>query len=75
MSNKQIPPVKVIFDPEPIRMKLGLTKTGFANLIGISKNGYSGLSNNPTQVRVDTIGKIISATGCDIKELYRVEPV
>ncbi len=75
IDKKQPQPVKVVFDPEPVRVKTGLNKFQFSALIGISANGYSGLSNEPTQVRVETLAKIISKTGCKIEELYRVEPL
>ena len=76
MIDKKSPqPVKVVFNPEPVREKIGMNKSQFAELIGISANGYSGLSNNPTQVRVETLAKIISKTGCRLEDLYRVEPV
>lgn len=76
MTEKKSPqPVKVVFDPEPVRQKTGLNKFQFSHLIGISANGYSSLSNEPTQVRLETLAKIISKTGCKVEDLYRVEPL
>jgi transcriptional regulator with XRE-family HTH domain len=74
-KNTSPTPVKVVFDPEPVRQKTGLTKQKFAALIKVSQNGYTGLSNNPSQVRLETLGKILTATGCSISDLYRVEPL
>jgi len=75
MPNKTPPKVIVTFDPEPVREKTGLSKRLFAAHVGISENGYTSLSNNPLQVRLKTVSKIISATGCSITDLYRVEPL
>lgn len=82
--SKAPPKIEVFFDPEPVRLKtkirtaVGVEKTPnmgeFAKLIGISKNGYTRLRSSPTQVRVETIAGIISATGCRVDELYRIVP-
>ena len=75
MANKNSPPkVKISFDPESLRLEMDLKKGKFAELIGVSNNGYSGLANKPTQVRMETLAKIISATGVPIEKLFRVEP-
>lgn len=73
--------VDVQFNPEKVRMRCTkkdgtpLTKAEFAALIGLTSNGYSGLSNQPTQQRNGTIARIISATGCRLEDLFEEIPV
>ena len=64
----------VTFDIESLRLKLGMKKIEFANFVGLSNTGYHGLAKGPVQVRMDTLEKVINATGCKVEDLFRVEP-
>jgi DNA-binding Xre family transcriptional regulator len=75
MAEKKSPPKKftVQFDVESLRLKLGMKKIEFARMVGLSNTGYHGLAKSPTQVRMETLEKIINVTGCKIEDLFRVE--
>ena len=75
MTKNTNPPVSVHFNPDQVREKLGITKGQFAKQIGVSANGYSRMCGNPTQVRVATLAKLISATGCEVSDLFQVQSV
>jgi DNA-binding XRE family transcriptional regulator len=73
MTKNTNPPVSVHFNPDQVRERLGITKGQFATMIGVSANGYSRMCGDPTQVRVVTLAKLISSTGCEISDLFQVK--
>jgi DNA-binding Xre family transcriptional regulator len=48
----------------------GLTQAKFSELSGISKTSISGLVNQPSQIRFDTIDKICDTLGVKPEDLF-----
>lgn len=63
--------VKVELRIREIIKERGLTQQEFADQVGISRQTINNLASNPSQIRLDTIGKLLSL-GYKLEDLFAI---